>query len=435
MPDDAPTGRPALLLPHLDSLYRLAQALTATPEAARRLVEATCVQALAQLPPAVDEATLRQDLLRLLTAIHHEQQAFAPSETPPPVPGAVVIDRLRRRRAEEAVERTLPLAFAALPHGHQLALLLCEVEGFEPGTAAEILGAPPDEVRRRWMEARATLEAAVREGTTPDEHALIDGYLPGVWLTEAVRDTVHEAFEMAPPTLHNAVVRPSVRPAPGVPAAASPPAPEAAVPAPPRLALPAPSDDGPSPATTAGRILRRAALVSVLIVTIGLGGYLISQALDQPPETNLVMLAARQAEDVRPALLTDEPEAAERYVREQLGWRLTLPTIDQARLTGVGLHEVAPGITVPVFLYEDTLGAEPHPLALYLYNYALLDRYREQVRLAPDVLSQIQDDGRFDLYDLNDRRQVLIWRYRDDIFLAVISAGAEQLRERIVFPS
>ena len=154
--------------------------------------------------------------------------------------------------------------------------------------------------------------------------------------------------------------------------------------------------------------------------------------LERPPETNLVVLSAEQADAIRPVITTTRPAEAEQFVADQLQWRLTLPSIDQATLKGVGLIELTENMQVPVFLYRDDLTGDP--LTIYAYTYALLNRHEDRLQLAPDVLRQIQDDRHFDLHDLGEQR-VLVWRHRDDIFVAVTLGEAEALQERIVFPT
>ena len=179
----------------------------------------------------------------------------------------------------------------------------------------------------------------------------------------------------------------------------------------------------------------RLLVVMLLILAVGALGYFASRSLEREPETNLITLALQQADAVRPTIRTDSPEQAEDFVQQELGWRLTLPTIDQAALTGVGLREVAPGVTVPVFLYDDTLDdTDATTLSLYVFSYALLDRHKEHIQLEPEILRQIQDHQQFDLHDLG-RRNALVWRNRDDIYVAVTPGDPEALRKRIVFPS
>ena len=426
--DAAPGSRQAALLEHLEGLYLLAQGLTPDVDAAKRLVADTYFQAAAQLPATFEAATLRHELMALMLQIHRDAQVFAPPDEG--APGSEALDRLRLMLAELTIDRALPLAFAELPEEQRLVLLLCEAQDLDVDETARLLEAQPAHVEQQRAAAFATLRQAVEDAASEAERHLLASQLPEDWLRESIHRTIWELFDAPPNSLREAVVE--ARPAQPVPALAARPS----VPQPPRLALPAPERPVPEERPRR-RLVLRGLGVAVLMAAIAFGGYFLLQTFDAPPETNLVLLAARTAPDVQPTLLTNSAEQAERYVRDELGWRLTLPTIDRAPLAGVGLHELAADVTVPVFLFQDTLGtgSASRPIALYVYNYALLDAHRDRIRLAPDVLRQIQNDARFDLYDLDDRRQVLIWRYRDDIFLAVSSADAGNLRERIVFPS
>jgi hypothetical protein len=51
--------------------------------------------------------------------------------------------------------------------------------------------------------------------------------------------------------------------------------------------------------------------------------------------------------------------------------------------------------------------------------------------LEQDVLIAIASENHFDLHDLSEKNKVLIWRHDNDIFMAVTSGDARDLRERI----
>jgi hypothetical protein len=171
----------------------------------------------------------------------------------------------------------------------------------------------------------------------------------------------------------------------------------------------------------------------MLIVVVGLTGYFASQSVEQAPETSLIAFSVQQAEDLTTTFPTSSLEQAEEFVRGNLGQRLTLPTIDNATLTGVGVHKPVPDVSVPAFFYQDDL-EDNQTLVLYVYNYALLNRFEDRLSLEPGILRQIQEEQHFDLHDLGERK-VLVWRNRDDIYVAVTSGDAEALRQRILFPS
>ncbi len=88
-----------------------------------------------------------------------------------------------------------------------------------------------------------------------------------------------------------------------------------------------------------------------------------------------------------------------------------------------------------MFLYDDALDeTDDGAITLYVFSYALLDQHKEHIQLEPEILRQIQDDEQFDLHDLG-RRNALVWRNRDDIYVAVTPGAPEALRKRIVLPS
>jgi catechol 2,3-dioxygenase-like lactoylglutathione lyase family enzyme len=171
-------------------------------------------------------------------------------------------------------------------------------------------------------------------------------------------------------------------------------------------------------------------IASLLIVGTGLVGWLIAGRDAPPAEVSLITLTAEQAGDVVPTFRTSNIEQAERFVRDRLGWRLTVPSITEANLSGVAIREIVPGAEVPILLYREERGA--WRVAVYVVNYALLDRFEGRIRLEADILRQIQDTRHFDLHDLGDSK-ALVWRHRNDIFVAITAADAEALRGRIVY--
>jgi len=101
-------------------------------------------------------------------------------------------------------------------------------------------------------------------------------------------------------------------------------------------------------------------------------------------------------------------------------------------LTGVTMISLSEGVETPVFLWEDETSGQT--VYLFTYNYALLEQHQDHFQLERDVLLQIEGDRHFDIHELSPYR-VLIWRYRDDIFLAFTTSSAAALRDRIQFPS
>lgn len=439
------------LLQHLDSVYTVALALTSGPDAAVQLAETTYAHVFAHpetVPQPEEKATghgqsagpegqsdkevgerWQQDkrrLLRQVMAIHRAQAAITGDDAArlanrPPAGAGEALLGFRRRLAEQVVNRTLPPVLATLRSEVRLLLLLCYVEGFSCEEAGEVLDLDPAFACRRFEQAKAAVEAALRADVSARERPLLAA-LPDTWLRDAFQRMVEAEFEPLPPT-----VRPTIVAATRTPRRHRND--NAAVTA----SADRPAETGLE--TSASRFatrFRRVLLAVLTILTVGLAGYIATILLEQEPETNLIVLSAEQASATPLSFEADSPEEAERWVREQLDWRLTLPTIDEAQLIGVSVRTVVPGVEVPVFLYDDNTADAS--LAIFVYTYALLENHAGQIQLAPDIMEQIKGDHSFDLHDLGAQK-VLVWRDRDDIFVAVTAAEAEALRRRIIFPS
>ena len=438
MPKISLAERQESLLTHLESVYLLAQAISPDAETAAGLVEATYTQAFITLPLSNPARNEKRWLFRLLMQIRHEQTEFERlnrQEDDHAEPPPEALKTLRQRLARQIADRALPTILATLSDEQRLILLLCDAEGLSSEDAGFVLTLPPPTAFERLEQARAAVQETMQAGLSERERRLLSRNLPEDWLRHSLRRTVEAEFDLPPMALRHGIVASTAHvqaePEPPEPAAlptSPPPLPPAASPEDPAPSLAAPAEKEARPR------LGRLVVGLVLITTVAVLGFLASRSLNRPPETNLITLSVKQADAVRLSFKTDSPEQAESYVWDQLMWRLTLPTIDQATLRGVGLREVVPGITVPVFLYEDTDTDDTRRIALYVFSYALLDRHNNRIQLEPEILRQIQDDQRFDLHDLGERN-VLVWRNRDDIYLAVTPGDPEALRQRIVFPS
>ena len=125
---------------------------------------------------------------------------------------------------------------------------------------------------------------------------------------------------------------------------------------------------------------------------------------------------------------TDDRGRAAEYIASELDWRLTVPRIEGASLQGASRHEIISDTFIPLLTYHDEATNELIPV--FVYDYALLGRVRDRLRFEAETLRQIEDENHFELHDMGSK-QVLVWRNRDDIFVAVTRGGAESLQDRI----
>lgn len=408
---------PILSLPHLEPLYALAQALTANPEAATALLEATYRHAYRE-GDAIDIPKDKAWWISQLIAVQHAIQEQGPMQ-PLVHPGhaAAVPGLIHARLTERLIDRILPAAFAALDAEARLLLMLRHAEGFSDEEIGAVMQLEPDVVEGRLAGLHAKVRRALADSADPSERALVTT-LPEGWMEAGLQRMAATHLVPLPPTL-----RPTLAAAlsPGTAVAKPPPST--------RTVATARQERRQAQSKRARTVL----MGVLLVVTAALVGYIGTRLVPEPVvETDLLLLSAQQAETIKPLFHSGSAEQAERYVYDRLGWRLTVPDIHGLVLDGVDISEIVPGVEVPAFVFESDSGDER--VVLYAYNYALLDRHRDQIRLARDVLSQIEDESHFDLFDL-DQRKVLIWRYQDEIFLAITEGDVADLRGRIAFPS
>lgn len=389
-------------------LYSAAQTLTLDAATAGELVERVYRRAYA-VPDAERPADPMPWLYSLLLSFHDERlgdvsyarDVGATNRLPIP-------DRtgdLRRRLALDVVHRTLPSVLVTLPEQERLLLHLCYVDRLSPVDAGRILGLGGEEAIAVRDRAWERLEVGLRHHAAPAEREILTTSLPPDWLPAALARASESLLAPLPPTLGRSI-------ADSAPAGAAP------AKAPPRLR-------GVRRGGT-GRV-RRALTVVTVVVAVGMLGVLLSEGLRPAPEHNLITLSARDADDAAASLATDDPAVAERFIEDRFGTHLRAPVIEGAALTGVGYSTIAAGVEVPLLRYEEAGGV----ITVYAFSYALLDRVEERARLTPDVLNQIADEQHFDLYD-EGANKVVVWRHRDDVFLAVTRGDAEALTDRIV---
>ncbi|MXW64070.1 MAG: hypothetical protein F4Z69_04525 [Bacteroidetes bacterium SB0668_bin_1] len=176
------------------------------------------------------------------------------------------------------------------------------------------------------------------------------------------------------------------------------------------------------------KVLRVAVPALLIILASGLIASGLSNLTKRSQETNLISLSIRQAEHIEAGFETAEPDEVENYVRESLRRRIDVPAIEGAELTGVSIHDAGDGARIPVLLYRNT--NESGDIVLYAYSYAFLDTHGHRFQLTGDVLERIETEDLFDLRDSGETN-VLVWRQRDDIFIAVTESDIEALENRI----
>lgn len=187
------------------------------------------------------------------------------------------------------------------------------------------------------------------------------------------------------------------------------PAPAAPPPAPP--AQPAPPDTPPP-----RPLAQRFALTLLLIAAAALIGYALSRPGSDARDPDVLVRSIEAMDRLQLVLDTADPLEARRFVRDEFGWRVGVPVFDGAAppLRGVAVARVAPAVEVPVFLYAH---AEKDDVVVFAYSYALFDQVPDRLRLARSDYDDLV--GPDPVARRSDAHDVLLWRDRDDIYVAV----------------
>lgn len=418
---------------HLESLYLLAQVLTTNAAEAARLVEATYRRAAREMPSASAEAPSAGHLeyARIMRKLAHSSAHVSASDASISASSAEAPDEymardFRRRAALRLTRQKLPAVFATLPAEARLLLLLCKVEQYSCADAGRVLDLTAEKACARLDRAMQALRERLYENAAPAERALLAQVLTDDALRTVLRQMVASEFAAPPSSLREVAT-----------ALGPPSAPEA------RQATQRATETTPQQRQDAdtrgtirfspGKRLQRAFLALLIIGFVGTIGYLAEQWFVSGPETNVVALSVRETGRTQAALQTNSTAAAELFVREQLGQRLNIPSIEGASLQSISIVEIASDVRVPVLRYKDTAeGNEEAFITTYVYTYALLGEHEDRLQIDRDILRQIGERNQAETRTIGDQA-VLIWRDRDEIFVATTSGDPDALRGRLSF--
>ncbi|MDX1741404.1 MAG: hypothetical protein R3178_08935, partial [Rhodothermales bacterium] len=297
-------------------------------------------------------------------------------------------------------------------------LVLSEIDRLSADELAAFLDSSAEDLTARLQELHADVHEHLLAEATPSMRVSLLESLPEDWLRIALGDILRELPE----------------PADGLRAriaAGAGPQTNAvrAVPEPPSAQKTVTPDQEPR---SKRRTFRPASILIgiALILVVGFGADYLHSLLSREPEPDLIVLAARSAERFTFDLETTSVDRAERFLHTHSGLRPVIPRIEGAALTGVGMEEVSTAVHAPAIRYVDDESGLP--ITIYAISYRFLDD-NPSVRLSPDVRRQIQSETNFDLHSLGSD-DVLVWRHRSNIYLAVTDLDGRDLETRISIP-
>ena len=401
------------LLGHLNTLYPLACLLVGPDQAPHLLIRV--YQGAAEHPPEERPEDTEKWLLDLLRKMGEsssgDRETVAAADEA--APGD---DPLRQDVAGDLIERALPVALAACSPQKRFLLAL---------DAFEAAGERPEPAfsDASLSDAYSTLQTKLQGVLSPIEYNLVDEALSPTSLRDAVREWVTTRFSPAPSSLR-ARIRTTL---------------QTTTPADESSAIDSNESSETETATSGSvlpsrlnpRALLLTLLIGVLVVAGGIGVTYVMQSSptpSSPSSTSLVAFSAEQARTVTPdRAMTSRSEAAD-YVQSTLGRQLEVPGLMGAQLRGVGRVRSG-GAEIPVFLYEDA--GESTRIAIFAYSYALIDRMAATATLDTQVRSELARRNHL-VTHTDGPTGGLLWRNRDDIFVAVApSLSTDSLRGRL----
>ncbi len=381
-----PSATDRIRADHADDLFVLAQ--LASPDgrtAARHVAE---VLATADIAAAADIEEERQLLVRALL----ERVETAGDET------ADAPSPLARAQLSRVVGERLPVVLSGLEHTDRVLLGMRFVQDLSSAQVAGQLGLEDADVSRREEHLTAEIRQALLSGAAPYELDALSAHLTTEELRRAIGHTLGSDLQALPPSLRS-----------------SPP--------------PVQAQASPSKPAGMSRLLLAGYLTLALAVTL-LTVYAVTRA--QPSatgETDALTLAARQAASVDLLVETNESERAAQFARDHSGFSFVLPTLDGYQMRGVTLHELATGVSVPAFGLGDESGEE---VIVFTFPYSLLDRAGGHLTLTSATRTALEAQDAVAIYPFG-KTHALVWRHRDDVFVAVTDGDPDALSTRIVW--
>ncbi len=380
-----PSTSDRIRVDHADALFVVAQ--LASPDGRTAAQHVAAVIEATDLSVAADADEERRMLVRALldrVAERSDLSADAPSSA-------------ARTQLSRLVSGRLPVVLSGMSAPDRVLVGMRFVQQLSQAQAAEQLGTIESRVAEREQHVLDNLRDALLSGAAPYELEALGAHLTGDALGAAIGRALKDDLQALPPSL-----RPTQPASP-------------------------PEAERPSkPPKRSNRMLLAGYLALALAITL-LAVYAVTRERFQAVETDAVALAARQAESVELIVETIEPERATQFARDHSGFSFSLPTLARYRLDGVTLHELAPGVSVPAFGFSDDSGDD---VVLFTFPYSLLDRAGGRLTLDRDTRIALEASDAIAIHDLRSAN-ALVWRHRDDVFVAVTESDADALRERI----
>lgn len=407
------------LFRQLEQLYPLACILVGADQADTLLLRV--VERVGECPPRERPDDLQSWSLRLLLqeteGSDHANTGGTSNRGPDDEQ-----DDLREDVARQQLDDALPIALASCSREERFLLALDVLhesnEAKTPDLSAA-LNLPSEEARSVQSDAWGKLRTHLRNALSSAAQSLVDEVLSEEAIEEAVRDVLLTRISGMPSSLR-VRVRSALETRHRREVSASKGSSEES----------GPSGTGVKSWWSASRVVLLSLFVLALVIATGIGiWYVPSSPSPAPTHSSLTTFSRTQLDSVEPVIQTDRPEQAESYVQSTWNREVRLPSVAGANLRGIGRLRVETDEEVPVFLFGDS--SDTGRVAIFAYSYALVDQLEDKAILGESDRTALAQNKQ-PVTQQNSKENGIIWRDRDEIFVAVApSLDLETLRERI----
>lgn len=171
-------------------------------------------------------------------------------------------------------------------------------------------------------------------------------------------------------------------------------------------------------------------IVVLVVVGLAIAWALLRRGATATNE-NLLAHLIEAADTFQPDVVTTNPDEAEGYIFDALGWVVPPPDLPGLAIVGVGVATIgeaptgAPNTTptevvVPAYRFE---GASGESAYVFVYDYPLLDQVRHAFDLPEVTYSILSEPTPVDTR-VTDGTYLVTWRVRSMIFTAVTESEA-----------
>jgi len=181
-----------------------------------------------------------------------------------------------------------------------------------------------------------------------------------------------------------------------------------------------------------GLMTRIAGVFLLILFASAIGTWIAypSENGDQGEDVKLFDLISAHDPIENLSFLGSEPSQIERFILDRLDRRVQVPRLSEGNLIGISVESILPGFQLPAIRYSDLTNSDE--ILIYVLDYQIISQMQSRLNVDRGILNHIAIENAYDL-QLDGDEERLIFRHRDDIYLALTQSGGVELNERLIF--